>query len=110
MADQNSTRSTLEPFNWLHEQARREPGADLVSETMDVARGIACALELVNTSILADVDEDWPTLDLNQREALLRLAIVSARMLSAQADREIDRRNREALAKRDNGVSLLDVA
>lgn len=97
MADLNSTRNNFKPFDWLHDAARREPGADLTSDTLDTARGIACALELVNASMLADVDEEGPTLDLNQRESLLRLAIVSARMLSAQADREIDRRNREAL-------------
>ena len=97
MADTNSTQSenttaansTHEPYRWLNKEAQGFPGADFVELAMEVSNGIRTCLELVNASDLARDENETPLLDKADTCYLLRLAIVSSKMLAEDAEQKL---------------------
>lgn len=96
--DVQATPAAHQPFSWLGDELKDHDSADFVALTMDVCFGIETCLELVHSSGLErafnrDADpgqESAPALDLGCTERLLRLAIVSSRLLSASAEQRIN--------------------
>lgn len=89
------------PFSWLHKHVRNDFQGQFLAQTMDVCRGIETCLNLVMEAQLhaannagAEPDpDDRPLLSIGDTERLLRLALVSSKMLADEADSRIDRLN-----------------
>jgi len=82
--------SAPELFSWLKPDARYLPGAQHTENTHDAANGIAMLLEMVEASDLAAETEDGPSMAPNERATLIRLAMVTARMLRDEARQHIE--------------------
>lgn len=86
-----------QPFDWIGPELQGHDTADFLALAMDVSHGIETCLALVHSANLerthnvdADPgDEGRPILDLSDTERLLRLAQVSARLLSDHAEQRI---------------------
>ena len=102
MSAATSTRAPAalhQPFDWIAPDQRHHGGAEFLALALDVSHGIETCLTLVHGSNLermhnADADpgsEGAPVLDCQDTERLLRLAMVSARLLAADAAQRIDR-------------------
>ncbi|GGX76822.1 hypothetical protein GJV26_17000 [Massilia dura] len=95
--DRRDVPALHQPFSWTSPGAGGHDCAAFIALTMDVSRGIETCLQLVNSSnmerhanTMADPGtETPPVLDRIDTENLLRLAIVSARMLAADAERKM---------------------
>ena len=83
-------QTTFQPFSWLNSDARRYPLADFVTKTHDISSGIACVLELLEDSMLREIDGGPQLLTLYQRGALLRYSISSATLLQDESSRGIE--------------------
>ena len=103
------SRSAIhEPFSWIADDAKAYPMADFVALTMDACNGIRTCLELVHASDLdreaAEDDNDvTPVINAHDSGRLLRLALVTAALLSGEAERKIERINADG-AKRTNSA------
>ena len=83
-------QTTFQPFSWLNSDARRYPLADFVTKAHDISSGIACVLELLEDSMLREIDGGPQLLTLYQRGALLRYSISSATLLQDESSRGIE--------------------
>lgn len=96
--------SLHEPFSWVDKGGAFDAGAELAAMTMDVCHGIEVCLEIVSACNLEhefnrDADpgqEELPLLNESDTSRLMRLAMVSARLLSFSAERHIARHNERA--------------
>ncbi len=86
----STTQTTIEAFSWLTKDAQSVPGAWHAETTHDTAKGIALVLEMVEAADLRDEENGLPLMSAADRGTLIRLAIASARMLQADAWRQID--------------------
>ena len=101
---QPAPKAAHEPHSWLNGDAKYDPAARLAALTMDVCDGIETCLGLVHSSDIqrqmntdADAGQEVPpTLNTNDTERLLRLAMVTVRMLASASEKTIDRANKHA--------------
>jgi len=102
--DMNATqtvnfRPVHQPFSWAMGEFDDGREAFFAALTLDVCNGIQTCLELVHATDLASgpsgACEEQPILGVTDRDRLLRLATVSARMLSDRAWEEVTRKNRQ---------------
>lgn len=95
-----------ERFSWLHKSLEFDREAQFTATASDVCKGIVLVLELVHTSNLDRSNNEQcdpgaashPTLGVIDTERLFLFAQAAARMLAADAERNIDRMNKSALA------------
>lgn len=88
-----------QPFDWLGPELQGHDTAAFLSLALDIGHGIETCLALVHSANMertADDDADpgdegTPILNSDDTERLLRLAQVSARLLSDDAQRRIER-------------------
>ena len=81
-----------QPFSWLHRDIENDSNARFMALTMDVCKGIKICLDLVHTAGLerdSGLNEDR-LLDVEETNSLLRLAMVSAQLLTESAQTKID--------------------
>jgi hypothetical protein len=94
------------PFSWLHFGAEDDRNAQFAALTMDVCCGVDRCLEILHADHMTrlnnrDADpseEERPAFSPSDGERLLRLALVSTRLLAEAAMAETERAN--ALARR----------
>jgi len=95
----SNVRPIHQPFSWAIEEFDDGRDAFFAALTLDVCNGIQTCLELVHATDLASepsaAGEEQPILGARDRDRLLRLATVSARMLSDRAWEEVTRKNRQ---------------
>jgi hypothetical protein len=88
-----------QPFSWAMGEFDDGRDAFFAALTLDVCNGIQTCLELVHATDLASgpsaACEEPPILGVMDRDRLLRLATVSARMLSDRAWKEVTRKNNQ---------------
>jgi hypothetical protein len=100
-------------FTWIPLSAEGDPDAEFAALVKDVTNGAALALEMVQTSNMDRDCEDTPTLNENQTEKMLFLAIRSLELLGGLADDRIQRMEKHAdakAAKRASAASDEEVA
>jgi hypothetical protein len=83
---------TLEPFVWHADGTERFPHILALDEIRSLASGAAVVLELLEADSLNEDDEACfgSVLNGNQKGALLRLAIVTNKLISDRCDRAFD--------------------
>ena len=94
----NRTNAVHQPFSWLADDVKDDPLADFVALTMDVCDGVHSCLQIFHLSDLVrsenedlePEDAELPAVNANDAGNLLRLAIVTIRMLRDYAARQID--------------------
>jgi hypothetical protein len=84
------------PFSWFSQAAQSGHGAKFVDLTRDVAHGIALIVDLVHVSVLQETNGELPTLALQAREDLMRLAASSANLLGQAAEEQCEALERAA--------------
>lgn len=93
MATQNSTETTTEhamkPFQWCDKETARVPGVHLAGRTLELALGIQCVAELLQTNAL-EKDYGTPPLNENQEGRLMGLVIAAARGLADDASHYLE--------------------
>ncbi|WP_079435705.1 hypothetical protein [Zoogloea sp. LCSB751] len=95
----STTAHTIEAFSWLSNDARHIPGATHAEHTHDTAKGIALILQMVEAADLAADDNGPMLMSADDRGALIRLAIASAKMLQAEAWKHIGWLNTHGVAQ-----------
>jgi len=98
-----------EPFSWLDKSLSCDRNAQFAETTFDICNGIALCLELAHSANLERThnkdcdagDECWPAIGIVESERLLMFAQSAARMLSANAERHIDRLNAASAATQE---------
>ena len=91
------THTTFQKQSWFSGTPTAEQ--ELLAQTHDIARGVACLLNLVEATDIAQSCEpspDSPTLSLGDKGALLRLAIQSLGLLGDKAEAAISKANTAA--------------
>jgi hypothetical protein len=109
MSAPKKNRPIHESFSWLAPSLAFDKDAQFIATTFDFCSGIALCLDLVHSSNLdrahnADCDggkECRPTLGTADTDRLLMFAKSAARMLSANAERHIERLNAASAAKQE---------
>ena len=81
---------THKAFSWISEQMECDSSARFAALMIDVANGIGTCLEIVQSTMMAPALAEDPLLSENDTMNLLRLAIVSARMLEEKAESQIE--------------------
>lgn len=97
MANDNSTQHTNSsidavhrPFSWLHNSLRDNKHAEFAALAKTICIGVVTCLELVQKNGMAEAHGILPLLSINDSEALLMLATVSAQRLADDAEDHID--------------------
>lgn len=111
MSAPKKSRPIHESFSWLSPPLAFDNEAQFIATTFDFCSGIALCLDLVHNSNLdrshnADCDggkECRPTLGAADTDRLLMFAKSAARMLSANAERHIERLNANSDATQAGG-------
>lgn len=88
-----------QPFSWLGQDLKGDASAEFAALTMDVCRGVDLCLEILHADHMVRIvnrdadpgEEKAPAFGLADGERLLRLAMVSARLLSDAAEVQIER-------------------
>lgn len=96
-ADQCKQEPTHKPFSWLVGSAKDDQNAQFAALTMDICHGVETCLELVHVSNLER--DHGPTLNPNDTERLLRMAMASMRLLGESAESTIEHMNKCAEIK-----------
>ncbi len=78
------------PFTWLHRQVEHDQHAQFYALTMDICQGVRTCLELVQSVGMDRENGTPPLLDVEDTARLLRLAIVSAKLLGESAQERIE--------------------
>lgn len=94
-----------EAFSHIRKELKTDSAAQFAAHTMEVSRGIKVCLDLVFLSDMyrreavdADPDDQLiPTLNLQDTEYLMRLAIISAQELGNKAEDHLARLERKAV-------------
>lgn len=94
---QNQTETNVpgvvhQPFSWLHRDIENDSNARFMALTMDVCKGIRTCLDLVHTAGIERENDlnEGSLLDVEETNSLLRLAMVSAQLLTETAQSKID--------------------
>ena len=96
--DSNRTSAVHQPFSWLGDDVKDHPLADFVALTMDICSGVQTCMEIVHLSdLVRSENEDLepeqaelPAVNAYDAGKLMRLAIVTTRLLREYAARQID--------------------
>lgn len=88
-------------FSWLLPQHQGDRHAQFYALTVDVCQGIKTCIDLAHFSNTDRDNGTKPTLDIQDTEYLLRLALSSSHMLAEIAAGRIDRINDPAVFLRD---------
>lgn len=91
-----------QPFSWVG-HIPNDRNADFAALTLDVCQGVQTCLQLIHCSDLAIAagggDESPPLLGIGDRERLLLLSTATMRMLSLQAEGQIEYLGNKARAR-----------
>jgi len=85
---QPAPKATHKPFSWLADDLKHDQRAQFAATTMDICQGVETCLELVHTSSLER--DSGPTLNPNDTDRLLRMAMASIRLLGESAEADIE--------------------
>ncbi|QRX81204.1 hypothetical protein [Glaciimonas sp. PAMC28666] len=79
-----------QPFSWLPSHHQHDAAAQFYAQTLDVCRGVETCIDLAHLSNSDRGTDTLPTLTIRDTERLLRLALMSSRMLGDATAARID--------------------
>lgn len=82
------------PFSWLKASIEHDHYAQFAALTMDICHGVETCIDLVYSTDLDKENGDRPLLNLEEASRLLRMAVLSTRLLGDAAERIMDGKNK----------------
>jgi hypothetical protein len=109
MSGPKNDQPVHEPFSFLEKSVSCDPNAHFAETTFNICNGIAMCLELAHSANLERThnkdcdagDECRPAIGIVETERLLMFAQSAAKMLTASAERHIDRLNAASAATQE---------